>query len=66
MPKALNESLHEKNLSPTIEYKFHSASHGDIGFNVTNSIWTFGVDAENGYKIIYLSEIEGDDEPCVG
>lgn len=66
MPTALNASLHESKLSPTIEYKFHSPSHGEIGFNVTNSIWNFSVNPQDGYKMIYLSEIEGDDEPCIG
>lgn len=44
MPSALNESLHASNLQPQFEYKFHSSTHGEIGMNITNSLWGFSVD----------------------
>lgn len=60
MPSALNTSLHNSVIEPEIEYKFHSPTHGEIGMNITNSLWGFGIEPENGYQIIYLSEIKGE------
>lgn len=28
--------------------------------NVTNSLWGFGIEPENGYQIIYLAEVKGE------
>ena len=46
-----------------MDYSWHSNSHGNMTMKVTHQLHGFGIDPVKGYKIIFVSQIEGWDDP---
>lgn len=59
---ALNDSLNHEIFGEAINYTFHSNTHGDMKMNIVHQLYSFGVTPEEGYKIIFVTKIDGFDE----
>lgn len=57
-PMALNNTLNHETFGEKIPYSF-----GDMKMNITHVLYAFDIDPLDGYKVVFVTEIEGYDEP---
>ena len=64
-PYALNDSLNHEIFGETINYTYHSSTHGEMKMNIIHQLHGLGITPELGYKIIFVTKIdEFDDDRC--
>lgn len=67
MPQTLNTTLNAYILGPEINYSFTHTSKGAMNMTIIHHNFGFDVTPEDGYKIIFLTEIKDWPEPvCNG
>lgn len=66
-PYALNSSLNHEVMGSDIHYSFTHHEHGQLNMTIVHHNYGFGVTPEDGFKLLFLTEIDGYDEPiCEG
>lgn len=67
MPQTLNTTLNSYILGPEIMYTFNHATKGALNMTIIHKLYGFGINPEDGYKVVYLTEIKDWPEPvCNG
>ena len=67
MPMTLNTTLNSYILGPQINYSFEHPVKGKLNMTIVHHLFGFGITPEDGYKVIYLTEIKDWPEPvCNG
>ncbi len=56
---ALNDSLNHEVFGQSINYSYHHPSKGELNMTMIHQLWGFSVDKVEGYKIIFVTEIDG-------
>lgn len=62
-PLALNDSLNHELFGESINYTWHSNTHGEMNMKINHQVHGFGIDPEYGYRLIFVTSIEGYNEP---
>ena len=58
MPMTLNTTLNSYVLGPEIMYSFNHPTKGKLDMTIIHHLYNFTITPEDGYKVIYLSEIK--------
>jgi hypothetical protein len=61
-PLALNDSLNHETFGENINYTYHSNTHGEMKMNIKHQLWALKVEPEFGYKVVFVTKIDGWDE----
>jgi hypothetical protein len=56
---ALNDSLNHEVFGHTINYSYPHPTKGPLNMSIFHQLYGFSVDKEDGYKIIFVTEIDG-------
>lgn len=56
---ALNDSLNHEVFGNNINYSYHHPSKGPLNMTIVHQLYGFSVDKINGYKIIFVTKIDG-------
>lgn len=56
---ALNDSLNHEVFGHIINYSYPHPSKGSLNMSIVHNLYEFSIDKVDGYKIIYLTEIDG-------
>ena len=62
-PLALNDSLNHELYGEKISYTWHSNTYGEMNMKIVHQVHGFGLDPEKGYKLVFVTFIEGYDSP---
>lgn len=62
-PLALNDSLNHETFGENVSYSYHSESHGEMQMNLLHQVHGFGVSPDEGYRLVFVSLIDGFAEP---
>lgn len=67
MPQTLNTTLNSYVLGPEIMYTFNHGTKGALNMTIIHHLSGFGITPEDGYRVVYLTEIKDWPEPvCNG
>lgn len=58
MPQTLNSTLNSYVLGPEIMYSFNHPTKGKLDMTIVHHLFNFTITPEDGFKIIYLTEIK--------
>ena len=65
MPQTLNTTLNSYVLGPEIMYTFNHGTKGALNMTIIHHLYGFGITPEDGYRVVYLTEIKDWPEPEV-
>lgn len=57
-PPALDDTLNHEAYANKVEYTFTSATHGEMKMNILRNVSAFGINPQDGSKMIYTTYIE--------